>query len=98
MTNFTTLPNDVVSELLFYLAENETFPSVAKNLEPGVTATDVKSIMRELAVFVAREAGTQTTINTEKFGGLDLSPKSRKVISKLEKQEYETLLGAFTSK
>ncbi len=93
---FTTLPNEIVSELLFYLAENETFPSVGKNLEPGVTASEVKSVMHELAVWVAREASE--TKATSALGGLDISPNSRKILSKLDKREGESLVSAFISK
>ena len=92
MTTLKTLPNDVAVELLLYLAENEKFPSV-KELSPGVTVDETKTLLREIALSISRE-----DLSTVNFDNTALASGARKVIAKLNKDEQDVLFQAFSSK
>jgi len=96
MVKISTMPKETLVELLLYLAENESFPSVSKNLAGGVTVEEVRATLRELAMALARE------VATERGGGVDelikhvgLSPKAKKIIKALSTREGEKLLSSF---
>lgn len=92
MLNLKTLPNDVAVELLLYLAENENFSSV-QELAPGVSVDETKNLLREIALSISR-----ADVVASSFDSTALSSGTRKVISKLNKDEREVLFQAFTVK
>lgn len=95
MIKISVLPKETLIELLLYLAENEKFPSVAENLEGGVTVTEVKTALRELAVAISREAGDEAVFEVSTKKGANLSPRTKEIISYLSPYEEKTLLTAF---
>lgn len=95
MIRMSTMPKETLVELLLYLAENEAFPSVAKNLGDGVTVDDVRAALRELAVGLAREEATSSENVEAMMKKAGLSPKARKIVSALSKREEKAFLSAF---
>jgi len=96
MIKISTMPRETVVELLLYIAENEDFPSVSKNLIDGITVGEVRAVLRELAVGLAREETSekrQDRVAMMKEAGI--SPKARKIISALSPREEKALLSAF---
>lgn len=95
MIKTSVLPKETLIELLFYLADNEKFPSVAENLKGGVTVNEVKTALRELAVALSREAGEEAAGDSGAKKGAHLSPRAKEIISCLSPYEGKTLLAAF---
>ncbi len=96
MIKISTMPKETLVELLLYLAENEKFPSVSKELKGGVTVDEVKDVLRELAMGLAREEQVEKgegTIDMLKQAGA--SAKARKIMSALSAREEKTILNAF---
>ena len=91
----TTMPKQTAAELLLFLAENERFSSVSRNLGEGVKVEEVRALLRELA----RELGGEVDAIKDETGVTEtdawLSPKAKDVLSSLSPQEEEALLGAF---
>lgn len=90
----STLPKEFVTELLVYIAEKETFTETTKALGDGVSATEIKAALREIASELQKE------LATEKSGydvaGCDyLSKHSKKIIACLSPLEETNLLKAF---
>lgn len=96
MIKISTMPKETLVELLFYLAENESFPSVSRDLSGGVTVDEVRQVLRELAVGLAREDSShenESTADMLKKAGV--SPKARKIMSALSEREEKTILHVF---
>jgi len=55
MIEISTMPKETLIELLLYIAENEKFPSVSRELSGSIEVDDVRQVIRELAVALARE-------------------------------------------
>jgi len=93
--HFKTMPKEAVSELLFYLAEQEEFSSLDR-LGGDVTVQETRSVFRELAEQLRREADaewSQKDYNAQK--DRSLSKEARDIISYLSPGEERTLLTAF---
>lgn len=94
MINTTVMPKETLAELLLFLADNEKFVSVSRDLKRGVTVEETRSALRELAGELAREAGQEQGPSDVK-GDVRLSRKTKDVISCLSPNEEKALLTAF---
>jgi hypothetical protein len=96
MINISVMPKETLVELLLFLADNESFDSVKKNLREGMTVPEVRSALRELALQLAKEvpSACQSELDTlMKESGV--SPKALKIISALSEREKKDFLSAF---
>lgn len=90
-----TMPKDTLAELLFFLAENETFDSVQKLLADGVTVEEVRAGLRELAEGLRREATLELSKQYNAQKDTRLTKEAKTIISYLSPGEEKTLLTAF---
>jgi len=96
MFKLTTMPRETAVELLLYLAENEKFPTVKKDLASGVTTEEVRALLREVAIAIAREIPSESVSDLKALAKeVGLSPKAKKILSALSERESKTLLSAF---
>lgn len=92
----TVMPKQTAAELLLFLAEHESFASVSKLLEDGITTDEVHALLRELARELLCEAADEI-----KDGKYDvkkdshLSTQAKNILSYLSPHEEKTLLEAF---
>ncbi|OGQ49331.1 MAG: hypothetical protein A3I09_05005 [Deltaproteobacteria bacterium RIFCSPLOWO2_02_FULL_47_10] len=89
-----TMPKDIATELLRYLAEHEEFASADKNLD-DISAADVKVLLRELADGLSREAASENKAAYDVKGSRDISKGAKDIISCLSPREERKLLTAF---
>lgn len=89
------MPKETLAELLFFLAENEEFPSVREQLADGVTVEEVRAALRELAEGLLREAHAETGTQYNPQKDKRLSPEAKNIISYLSPGEEKSLLKAF---
>lgn len=95
MLKFTTMPKEAISELLMYLAENESFDSL-KKLDGGVTVAEARDVLKEVAVVIAREAkGSDTNDFQSLLEEAGAKAKTKKIFSQLADGDKESLLSAF---
>ncbi len=94
MMKITVMPKGTLSELLYFLAENERFSSVSDHLGSGVSVTEVRAVLRELAREISAEASSGLT-DTDAKKNLHISRKARKTMTYLSAHEEKTLLSAF---
>ncbi|MBI2339890.1 MAG: hypothetical protein HYU99_05950 [Deltaproteobacteria bacterium] len=90
---FKDVTKDAVCELLFYLAENEEFPSLAKL--KTFTKSEVAEIIKEIAFQLKGEMadeGPRQKLNSANF---DLSSKALSLISCLSPREEQLLFKSF---
>jgi len=90
-----SMPKETAAELLYFLAENERFSSVASKLEGDFTVPEVRALLREVAKGLSIEASGEDDAGEPPHGGVALSTKTREVISSLTPEEGEKLLAAF---
>ena len=95
MVKVSVLPKETLAELLHFLADNERFDSVTKNLSGGMTAGEVRAALRELARELSAEAASEGSNTQATAGDMQLSPGAREVIMKLTSTEGDKLLSAF---
>lgn len=91
-----SMPKDTAAELLEFLAENESLESVRKILDGSIKITEVRSLFRELADGLRREAAEEAgdfNFNSQKERSL--SKGTKEIISYLSPREERTLLSAF---
>ncbi|MFO1518849.1 MAG: hypothetical protein U1F57_04175 [bacterium] len=88
------LPKETLSELLFFLVENEELKSIERL--GSFTPTLVKESLKELAVQLRQEADKEqdyTKIDYKHFE--ELSPHVKQVLSTLTPREFQTLFKNF---
>ncbi|HPW46076.1 MAG TPA: hypothetical protein PKU96_06910 [bacterium] len=96
MIKITALPKETLVELLLFLAENESFPCVERDLKGSISVDDAKQAVRELAMALAREEqGERDTSVSSMLKEAGLTPKARKIVSALSSREERALLDAF---
>jgi hypothetical protein len=92
MKKISSMPKATLAELILFIAENERFTSVKERLGSGVTVSEVRTALRELAAELSAEAATEGdghSIDSE------LTDKTREIIAKLSESEGKRLLAAF---
>ncbi len=92
----TSLPKETVVELLYFLAENEKFSTIDDKLSGSFTTAQVRSVLRELAEGLSKEAVTESSAELQDLrASSELSSRVHDVISSLSPQEEQKLLSAF---
>ena len=90
-----TIPKEVACELLVFIAERESFTEVLKKIGDEFSATEIKAMLREVAV------GLQNELVEDGTGAYDvkkckhLTKDSKKIISYLSPNEESKLLKTF---
>jgi hypothetical protein len=88
------MPKIAAAELLAFLAENEIFESLERDLADSVSTNDVKALLRELSVQLHQQAVTED--QSETFSGNPhLTRKAKQVLSCLSSTEEKALSKAF---
>lgn len=95
MTKISVMPKETLAELLLYLADNESFTSVTKNLGEGITVEETRAALRELARELSREAMASRGSVDEAKEAAHLSRKAKEIMSYLSPNEEKALLSAF---
>ncbi|OGP12508.1 MAG: hypothetical protein A3I75_01145 [Deltaproteobacteria bacterium RIFCSPLOWO2_02_FULL_50_16] len=93
---FKTFPKDVIVELLLFLAENESFESIRKGFDRGITPGEVREVLLEVADYFRRDLGGEEEAflerdSYEKY----LSKNSLAVLEALLPQEKQMILKGF---
>ncbi|MBL7684420.1 MAG: hypothetical protein JNK65_00070 [Deltaproteobacteria bacterium] len=87
-------PKETLSEILFFLAEHESFSSVQKL--GSLTPNQVKEALRSLASELKQQAIQEQDLSKVDYKKLDeLSPKVKQVLSTLTPREFHTLFKNF---
>jgi hypothetical protein len=95
MATTTTMPKETLAELLSYLADNEPFDSVRKNLAGAVEVAEVRAALRELALSIKREAAAEGAGFGDAAKRGSFTRKSKALLSCLSSLEEEKLMKAF---
>ena len=90
-----TMPKETLAELLFFLAENESFRSVQQLLAEGVAVEEVRAGLREVAEGLRREAAAELSSQYNAQKDARLTKEAKTIISYLSPGEEKTLLTAF---
>lgn len=88
-----TMPKKTAAELLAFLAENETFDSLERDLNGSVECGDVKALFREMAIQLHQEAGAEETATFS--GNPHLTRKAKQLLTCLSPTEEKALSKAF---
>lgn len=95
MITIKTMPKEVLGELLTFLADNEPFTSVEKQLDGCMTVAEMRAVLRELAIEIKREAASENIGASDIVKDAGVSRKTKEVISCLSNYEEKKLLSAF---
>ncbi len=94
MPKTTSMPKETVAELLYFIAENERFSSVEGRLKGNFTVPQVRTMLREVASSISKEAAAEGDLDCAGAPG-GFSKKTKNVISSLTPEEERKLLSAF---
>lgn len=89
-----SMPKIAAAELLAFLAENEVFESLDRELSGSVTSAEVKALFRELAVQLHQQAVAEDQSDTFS-GNPHLTRKAKQLLSCLSPTEEKALSKAF---
>jgi hypothetical protein len=88
------LPKETLSELLFFLVENEDFLSIEKL--GSFSPNQVKEALKELALHLRQEADKESDLSKVNYKHFEeLSPQVKQVLSTLTPREFQTLFKHF---
>ena len=88
------LPKETLSELLFFLVENEEFPSIERL--GSFTPIQVKEALKELALHLRQQADKENDLSKVNYKHFEeLSPQVKQVLSTLTPREFQTLFKHF---
>jgi hypothetical protein len=91
--NFKNYSQDMVAELLVYLADHENFDSI-KTLK-NISKQDVVALFQDMAGQLKEHSLKQPLMRKSHVKQEDLTDKTSKVIAKLTPQEEEILFKSF---
>lgn len=89
------MSKETMAELLAFLAEHEEFSSVREFLGEGFTVEEVRTLFRELAEGLMREASQERNDDYDPQKDTRLSKEAKEIISYLSPGEEKSLLSAF---
>lgn len=92
---FKILPQEILIELLHFLAENEDFDCVEKMLGDNITPAVAGSALRELAEQLQMDLASKESVT--KFDDVKssgLSPEARRILTSLSPREERRLYRA----
>lgn len=84
---------EAVTELLLFLAENESFASLSAL--KGLTVEDVQEVIREIAFQLKEEVTEEGPDQRPQYSSFKLSPKAMALISTLSPREEMLLFKSF---
>ena len=88
------LPKETLSELLFYLVENEEFHSLQSL--GSFSTPQVKEALKELALHLRQEADKENDLSKVNYKHFEeLSPRVKQVLATLTPREFQTLFKHF---
>ncbi len=88
-----TMPKKTAAELLAFLAENETFDSLERELNGSVEVGDVKALFREMSLQLHSQADAEESVTFT--GNPHLTRKAKQLLSCLSPTEEKALSKAF---
>lgn len=92
-----SMPKEVLSEILLYLADYERMGGLEQTLQGSVAMLDVRTAFREIAVQlreeIVQEQQSMGVVDSSKIG--HLSQETRKILSSLSPREEKILLRVF---
>lgn len=95
MIRLKTMPSPEAAELLLFLAEREDFASSEALLEGGVTAAEIRALLRELAGVLAQDAVAATARTAQELQHRAVTKQTKEVLSLLSPSEARRLLDSF---
>lgn len=95
MTKITSMPKETAAELLYFIAENERFNSVETRLKGDFTVPQIRTLLREVAANISRDAAEEMGTIGGASVDAQLSSKTKDVIASLTAEEERKLLTAF---
>lgn len=87
------MSREAVTELLLFLAENESFASLSAL--KGLTVEDVQEVIRELALQLKEEVTEEGAPQRPQYSSFKLTPKAMALISALSPREEMLLFKSF---
>ncbi len=88
-----TMPKKAAAELLAFLAENENFESLERELDGSMEVGEVKALLREMSLQMHQEADAEESKTFT--GNPHLTRKSKQLLSCLSPTEEKALSKAF---
>lgn len=89
-----SMPKKTAAELLAFLAENENFESLERELQGSVEVGEVKALFREMAMQLHAQADAEDQAETF-TGNPHLTRKAKQLLSCLSDTEEKALSRAF---
>lgn len=90
-----SMPLDAAAEVIHFLSEHGDFDRLIATVGEDLSASDVRSMLRELAIEMRRIVAATTPASS----GIDKHPhvsrRAKKMITSLSSREEKTLLTAF---
>lgn len=90
---FSKFSNEVVAELLVFLAKNEDFSSI-KSIK-SIQKKDVVEVLQELSDYIQHQSQADPIVRKSSVSSKQLGSKTTQVIAKLTPQEENQLLKSF---
>lgn len=87
------MPKKTAAELLAFLAENETFESLERELSGSIEVGEVKALLREIAIQLHSQADAEEGVTFS--GNPHLTRKTKQLLSCLSSTEEKALSKAF---
>lgn len=87
------MPKKTAAELLAFLAENESFDSLERELGGSVEVGEVKALLREISLQLHGQADTEETATFT--GNPHLTRKAKQLLTCLSSTEEKALSKAF---
>lgn len=88
-----SMPKKTAAELLAFLAENENFDSLERDLHGSVECGEVKALFREMSLQLHSQADAEETNSFN--GNPHLNRKAKQLVSCLSPTEEKALSKAF---
>lgn len=88
-----SMPKKTAAELLAFLAENENFDSLARELNDSFSVEEVKALFREMSLQMHQEADAEESATFS--GNPHLTRKAKQLLTCLSSNEEKALSKAF---
>ncbi len=96
MIRLSSLDQDAAVELLMFLAEEESFGEVKKQLAGRISVDHVRSTLKELAMSLAHVETDDIVSDTNHIDSKLLSKKTKDVLSTLSSEQTDQLKSLFS--
>jgi len=95
MVAIKKMPKETLAELVEYIADNESFCCIEKNLCGSMELQEVREALKELSLELKREAALETGAGNDVRSDKIVSKKARDLLACLSTYEEKKLLRAF---